>query len=125
MHYISDAQSQRRRGGWSFLFPLSAYNKALCPSLRLCSEVHCIAVVSCRRASFDNRHRIACLLPSLATVHYYFVLILRVTATTELSDNGRLVVGEYRPTPTLTTPESAKRRLWASLHYIDNFVIKF
>ena len=31
--------------------------------------------------SSAHRHRTACLLPSLTTVHYYFVLILRVTAT--------------------------------------------
>ena len=58
----------------------------LYPSLRLCSKVHCIAVVVCC-VSFDNRHRIACFLPSVTTRHYYFVLILRVTATTELSDD--------------------------------------
>ena len=38
-----------------------------------------------------SRHRIACLLPSLTILHYYFVLILRVAATADLDDDGRLV----------------------------------
>ena len=97
-------------GGWNFLFPLSVSYKALYPSLRLCSEVHSIAVLVCWCVSFDNRHRIACLLPSLTTEHY-FVLILHVTATTESTEDGRLVLCEY----TLTTSLSPKRRLCSSL----------
>ena len=87
MSYCSDAESQQRRGRWSFLFPLYVYYKALYSSLRLCSEVYCIALVTYLYVSFNNRHRIACLLPSLPTLHYYFVLILRVTATVEPSDD--------------------------------------
>ena len=68
--------------------------------------VHCIAVVVSWCVSFNKRRRITCLLPSLTTVHYYFVLILHITATMELLDDGRLVVGEY-----------TKRRFWASQHY--------
>ena len=45
----------------------------------------------CLRVSFDKCHSIACLLPSLTTVYYYFVLILRVAATANLEDDGRLV----------------------------------
>ena len=108
----SNAQTQRRRGGWNFLFPLSTYYKVLYTSLRLCSEVHSTVVVVCCCVSFNNRHRTACLLPSLTTVNYYFVLILHVTATTDLSDDGRLVVKEF----TLTTSSSPKRRIWASLY---------
>ena len=75
-------------------------------TLPLSKAVHCIVVVVCWCVSFDNRYRIACLLQSLATVHYYFVLILRVTASTELSDYWRLVVvGEY----TLPTSSSIKK----------------
>ena len=80
----SDAQSQRRRGGgWNFLFPLSAYQKAPYPSLRLYIVLQWWFVC----VSFNNRHRIACLLSSLTTDHYHFVLILRVTATVDLSDD--------------------------------------
>ena len=42
------------------------------------------------RVSYDNRHRIACLLPSLTALHYYFVLILRVAAPADLDDDGKL-----------------------------------
>ena len=98
-----------------FLFPLSVYSKAFYSSLWLCSEVGYVvtAVVACLCVSFDNRHRKACLFPSLITVHYYFVLIPRVTVTTDLSDDERLVKGEY----TLTTSSSPKRQLWASQLY--------
>ena len=65
------------------------------PSLRLCSKIYCIAVVVCWCVSYDNRHRITCSLLSLTTEPYYFVLIVCVTATTELSGDERLVVGEY------------------------------
>ena len=75
-------------------FPLSTLY-VLQSTLPLSKAVHCIAVVACLCISFDNRHRIVCLLTSLTTVHYYFVLILRVTATMDVSDDGRLVVGEY------------------------------
>ena len=34
---------------------------------------------------------IACLLPSLTTLQYYFILILRVAATAAVDDDGRLV----------------------------------
>ena len=51
------------------------------------STLYCSGGFLC--VSFDTRHRIACLLPSLTIVHYHFVLILRVTATTQLSDDGR------------------------------------
>ena len=91
--YISDAQCQRRRGGWSFLFPLSAYYKALYPSLRLCSEVYCIAVVVCWCVSFDNCHQVACLLPSLTTEHYilfwfYVSQLLRILLWRKVGGRG-------------------------------------
>ena len=73
------------------------------------STLHCsVGLLMCL---FYNRHLVACLLPSLTTEHNYFVLILRVTATMELSYDERLVVEEY----TLTTSSSPKRLLWASL----------
>ena len=85
-------------------------------SLPLSKTLLFIAMVASWCVSYDNRHRIACLLPSLTTLLYYFVFILRVTATADLSDDGRLLVGEY----TLTTSSSPKRQVWASLIYTVN-----
>ena len=59
--------------------------------LPLSKSLFRIALVACCCVSYDNRHRIACLLPSLTSLHYYFVLILRVAATADLYDDGRLV----------------------------------
>ena len=68
------------------VLPLRAFLNLLqwCPKSAkegLCSEVFYIAVVVCWCVPYDNRYRIACLLPSLTTERYYFVLILRVTTT--------------------------------------------
>ena len=46
----------------------------------------------------------------VAVTDYYYSL----TSTTDLSDDGKLVVGEY----TLTISWSPKRRLWASLYVL-------
>ena len=72
-------------GGW-VEFPLSTFC-VLQSTLPLSKATHCIAVMVCYCVAFDNRHRIACVLPSLTTERYYFVLILRVRTTTELSDD--------------------------------------
>ena len=93
-------------------FPLSTFC-VLKSTLPVSTSLLYITLVACWCVSFDNRHRIVCLLPSLTTVYYYFVLILRVTATVDLSDDGMLVVGEY----TVIMSSSPNRRVWASLIY--------
>ena len=74
-------------------FPLSTFC-VLQSTLPLSKALLSIALVACYCVSFDNRLRITCLLPTLTIEHYYFVLILRVTASTDLTDDGRLMVGE-------------------------------
>ena len=76
-------------GGWVD-FPLST-SCILQSTLPLSMSLLRIALVACLCVSYDNRHRIACLLPSLTTLDYYLVLILRVAATIDLYDDARLV----------------------------------
>ena len=66
-------------------FPLSTFC-VLQSTLPLSKSLRCMALVACWCVSDDYRHRIACLLPSLTTLH-----CLRVVATADLDDNGRLM----------------------------------
>ena len=72
-------------------FPLSTFRVPQI-TLPLSKALLCIALVACWCVSYDNRHRIACLLPSLTTLHYYFGLILRVAATADLDDESGTLV---------------------------------
>ena len=80
-----------------------------------------IMEIVCWCVSFDNRHQIACLLPSSTTLHFYFVLILRVAATADLDDDGTLVVGPY----TLSTSSYPKRGVWPSFGILQTWSIIF
>ena len=75
---------------WWVDFPLSTF-WVLQITLPLSKSLLCIALVACWCVPYGNRHRIACLLPPPTTLHYYFVLILRVAATGDLDNDGRLV----------------------------------
>ena len=75
-------------GGVDFLLSTFCVIQSALP---LSKSLLCITLVACWCVSYDNGFRIACLLPSLTTQHYYFVLILRVAATADLDDEGRLV----------------------------------
>ena len=84
------AMSKSAKEGWVD-FSLSTFC-APQSTLHLSKWRLCIAVVACWCDSYDNGHRIVFLLPSLTTLNYYFVLILRVAATDDLDDDdGRLV----------------------------------
>ena len=76
-------------GGWVD-FPLSTFC-LLQSTLPLSMSLLCKPLVACWCVSYDNHHQIACFLPSLTTLHYYFILILCVTATADLDDDGRFV----------------------------------